>query len=154
MRADDPRLVAAHERLTARVQAYDERLTTVLKNHLACEQSLDELLKAASRRWRGRTFKGKIDVAKTLLLPELEEQVWTVLEAGNKLRNAVAHGHKEGAIASCITELRKAYLACSSPEQQTGIKEMTDIQVIMSAFNHCGSFIVVAAEQLTQPKKH
>ena len=39
----------------------------------------------------------------------INEELWAVLEAGNDLRNAIAHGHKEGAIAARTTDLRKAY---------------------------------------------
>lgn len=146
MKADDPRLIEGSKRLTERVAKYDERIINVLKNHLAAEQSLNDLLAAASRRWKGRRFAGKVDVAKGLFLPELREEMWAVLEAGNDLRNAVAHGHKEGAVAARMTDLRKAYLAAVSPEQRKGIEEMTDTQMVMSAFNYCGSYLVVATE--------
>jgi hypothetical protein len=146
MKADDPRLVESSKRLSERIARYDERIVTVLKSHLATEQSLNDLLAAASRRWKRRTFAGKIDVAKGLFLPELGEELWAVLKAGNDLRNAVAHGHKEGTVAARMTDLRKAFLACASPEQRKGIEEMTDTQMVMSAFNYCGSYLVVAAE--------
>ena len=71
MKADDPRLVEGAKRLTDRIAKYDERIVTVLKSHLATEQSLNDLLAAASRRWKKRRFAGKIDVAKGLFLPEL-----------------------------------------------------------------------------------
>jgi hypothetical protein len=146
MRADDPRLIESKKRLFERVAKYDERMITVLKNHLAAEQSLNDLLKAASRRWKGRSFAGKIDVAKGLFLPELSEDLWAVLKVGNDLRNAVAHGDKEGTVAARMTDLRKAFLASVTPEQRKGVEEMTDMQMVMSAFNHCGSHLMVAAE--------
>jgi hypothetical protein len=100
-----PRLVEGRKLLAERIAKYDERILTVLKNHLATEQSLNDLLAAASRRWRRRTFAGKIDVAKELFLPELSEELWDVLKAANDLRNAVAHGHKEGTVAARMADL-------------------------------------------------
>jgi hypothetical protein len=153
MEIDDPRLVQAHKDMTARIERYDDRVVTVLKNQLGVEQSLDDLLKTASRRWKNRTFAGKIDVAQKLFLAELDEHTWAVLKAGNNLRNAVAHGHKEGTIAARMTDLRKAYLAAVSPEQRKGIEEMTDTQMVGSAFNQCGSHLVVAADRLAEKNK-
>lgn len=94
MKADDPRLIESRKLLAERIAKYDERIVTVLKNHLATEQSLNDLLAAASRRWKRRSFASKIDVAKKLFLPDLSEELWDTLKAGNDLRNAVAHGHK------------------------------------------------------------
>jgi len=153
MDIDDPRLVQAHKDMTARIERYDERIVTVLKSHLGVEQCLDDLLKTASRRWRGRTFAGKIDVAQKLFLPELDEHIWSVLKAGNNLRNAVAHGDKEGTITARMTDLRKAYVAAVSPEQREGVEEMTDTQMVGSAFNHCGSHLVVATDRRAEKKQ-
>ena len=63
MKTDDPRLAKAHQKMLARVESYNERMLTVLKGHLAFEDFLNGLLKAARRRLRGRTFNGKVDVA-------------------------------------------------------------------------------------------
>lgn len=153
MKADDPRLVESRKVLTERIAKYDERIVTVLKNHLAAERSLNDLLAAASRRWKRRTFAGKIDKASGLFLPELSEELWDVLKAGNDLRNAVAHGHKEGTVAARMTDLRKAFLASVSPEQRRGIEEMTDAQIISTAFNQTGSHIVVATMKLEEENK-
>jgi hypothetical protein len=90
MDIDDPRLAEAHKIMTERVKRYDERIVTVLKGHLSAEQSLDDLLKAASRRWKRRPFAGKIDIAQKLFLPELDGLMWAVLKAGNELRNGRA----------------------------------------------------------------
>jgi hypothetical protein len=76
VKVDDPRLVEGLKRLTERLEKYDERIVTVLKTHLGVEQSLNDLLAAASKRWKRRTFAGKIDVAQKLSLPELEPHVW------------------------------------------------------------------------------
>jgi hypothetical protein len=153
MEIDDPRLEQAHKEMTARVEKYDERMLTVLKNHLGCEQSLNDLLAAASRRWKRRTFAGKIDIAKKLFLREIEPHVWTVLEAGNDLRNAIAHGDKGGTIAANMTALRKAYLNSLTPEQAKGSENLSDTQVVVLAFTMVGSYLVVAADRLSKERK-
>jgi hypothetical protein len=51
MKAGDPRLEQAHKELTERIQKYEERIVTVLEGHLAAEQALNDLLRAARRRW-------------------------------------------------------------------------------------------------------
>jgi hypothetical protein len=52
-----------------------------------------------------------------------------------------------------MTDLRKAYVAAVSPEQRKGVEEMTDTQMVGSAFNHCGSHLVVAADRLAEKDK-
>jgi hypothetical protein len=153
MEIDDPRLVQAREKMSERIEKYNERMLTVIKNHLAVEQSLNDLLAAASRRWKRRTFRGKVDVAKSLLLQELHDHVWPVLEAGNDLRNAVAHGDKYGKVEERLVDFRKAYLSVLSPQQRKGVEEMNEVQLVTSAFCHCGSFLVVAADRLADEKK-
>src|SRR5437868_4103078 len=109
VKIDDPRLEKAHAEMTERVRKYDERMLTVMKNHLGVEQFLNELLSAASRRWKGRMCGGKIDIARGELdLPEIEPAIWKVLEAGNTLRNKIAHGADESVIAAKMTAVRKA----------------------------------------------
>ena len=147
MKADDPRLEQAHKELTERIRKHEERIVTVLKGHLAAEQALNDLLRAARRRWK-RPFAGKIDVAQKLFLPDLTTEMWDVLKAGNNLRNAVAHGHKEGTITQRISDVRRALLAWASPEQRPGIEQMTEPQLISTAFFQCASFIVVATLKL------
>ncbi|PZA13317.1 hypothetical protein DNX69_02800 [Rhodopseudomonas palustris] len=148
MATNDTRLEEAHKHLKERIEKYDDRILAVLKGHLSAEQSLNELLRAAKRRWRRRTFAGKIDVAKQLCLPDLSEQLWTILENGNDLRNAVAHGHQEGTINQRMAHLKKALLAWSSPEQKPGVETMTDTQMVSTAFYSTGSFLIVAAMRL------
>lgn len=148
MDIDDPRLEEARKNLNERIQNYDERIVAVLKGHLSAEQNLNELLRAAKRRWRGRTCAGKIDVAEKLFLPDLPKELWDVLKKGNDLRNAVAHGHKEGTITQRIADLKKSLLAWSSPEQRPGVEAMTDTQMVSTAFHSTGSFLIVAALKL------
>jgi hypothetical protein len=59
VKIDDPRLQKAHEEMVERIRRYDERMLTVIKNHLGCEQFLNELLSTASRRWKRRPCSGK-----------------------------------------------------------------------------------------------
>jgi hypothetical protein len=73
VKIDESRLEKAREEMFERVRRYDERMLTVIKNHLGCEQVLNDLLSAASRRWKRRTCSGKIAIAKDeLKLPEIE----------------------------------------------------------------------------------
>jgi hypothetical protein len=153
MDINDPRLEEAHKNMVERVERYDERIVTVLKCHLSTEQALDDLLRAASRRWKRRTFAGKIDLAQKLFLPELDEPMWAVLKAGNDLRNAVAHGHKEGTLTQRMADLRRALLTWVSPEQEPGVEGMTDPQMVSTAFFQCASFIVVATDRLAEKNK-
>ncbi|QQN63666.1 hypothetical protein JIR23_29850 [Bradyrhizobium diazoefficiens] len=147
MKADDPRLEQAHKDLLERNRKYEEQIVGVLKGHLAAEQALNDLLRAARRKWK-RPFAGKIDVAQKLFLPDLTTEMWDVIKAGNDLRNAVAHGHKTGTITQRIANLRRAMLTWASPGQRPGIEQMTEPQLISTAFYQCASFIVVATLKL------
>jgi hypothetical protein len=153
VKTDDPRLEKAREQMFERIKKYDEMMLTVLKNHLGCEQFLNGLLSASSRRWKGRMCAGKIDIAKTLKLPEIEPLIWKVLEAGNKLRNQIAHSPDEGKIATKMAAFRKAYLASLTPEQAKGCENLDDVQIIVLAFGVCGSYLVVAADQVKEGRK-
>jgi hypothetical protein len=152
MKANDPRLEQAHQEMTERIQKYDDRIIAVLKGHLAADQALNDLLRVAHRRWK-RSFAGKIDVAQKLFLPGLTTEMWDVLKASNDLRNAVAHGHKEGTVTKRIADVRRALLAWASPPQRPGIEGMTDPQLISTAFFQCASLIVVATMKLGEEKK-
>lgn len=147
MKSDDPRLEKAHKEMIARVEKYNERMLTVIKNHLACEDFLNELLAAAGRKWKGKKFSGKFDIAKKEIEPaEVEPVIWDLLDAGNQLRNAVAHGHEESKIAARIAKLREAYLPALTPFQRQYAEGLTETQMIVSAFGLCGAFIVAATD--------
>ncbi len=152
MKTDDPKLEKAREQLFERIKKYDEMMLTVFKNHLGCEQFLNELLSASSRRWKGRTCGGKIDIAKTLNLPEIEPSIWKALEAGNKLRNQIAHSPDEGKIAAKMASFREAYVAALTPEQARGCENLNDIQIVVLAFGLCGSYLVAAAGRVKEEK--
>ena len=141
----------AHEDMIERVARYDERLLTVIKMHLSCEDALNQLLAVAGRPWKNKRFAGKLYIAQEQIKPtELDKPLWAVAEAGNKLRNAVAHGHNETIITAKMSDLRAALIAANTPEQRPYIEEMTDPQMVMSAFSHCGSHMIVAAARIEQ----
>jgi hypothetical protein len=117
MEFDDPGLEKAHKEMTARVGRYNDRIVEVLKGHLSVEQSLIDVLRTARRKWK-RPFAGKIDIAVKLFCPDLTVELWDVVKAGNNLRNAVAHGHKEGTVTQRKADLRGALLAWASPTQR------------------------------------
>jgi hypothetical protein len=143
----------AHKDMIERVARYDERLLTVIKNHLSCEEALNQLLGAASRSWKKKKFSGKLDVGRDQIKPnEMTAHLWEVVKVGNLLRNAVAHGHPESVIAARMVELRTAYLGAVSPQQRPGIEAMTEVQMVGSAFNHCGSHIIVAADRIERER--
>jgi hypothetical protein len=153
VRGDDPRLEKAHAEMVERVRKFDERMLTVLKSHLGCEQFLNELLAASSKPWKGKMCGGKIDIAKGLKLPEMTEPIWKVLETGNRLRNAIAHGKPESVIADRMAKFRKAYLAALSPEQAKGSADLDDIRLVILAFGFVGAFLVVSAERVREGKQ-
>jgi hypothetical protein len=153
MKADDPRLIRAHKEMTERIEKYEERVVTVLKAHLGAEQILNDLLKAASKRWKKRTFAGKIDIGEKLLIDELHPHVWKILRAGNDLRNAVAHGHKEGVIAAKMVQLRNAYRDSLIPERKGDADKLTETQLVVVTFSMASSFLVVATDRLAQKKR-
>jgi hypothetical protein len=152
MKADDPRLEQARKEMTERVERYNDRIVEVLKGHLSVEQSLNDLLRTARRKWK-RPFAGKIDVAEKLYCPDLTVELWDRVKAGNNLRNAVAHGHKEGTITQRMADLRRALLDWVSPAQRPGVEAMTDTQMVGTAFNQTGSHIVVATIKLEEENK-
>lgn len=138
----------AHDDMTERVNKYRERIVEVSVAHITAEQALNYLLTVAKRRKRGRTFSGKWWKAKGLFVKEMTEELWQVLKIGNDLRNAIAHGDKQGLIEAKVVELRKAYIDANTPQQKKYILEMTETQMISSAFGHCSSHITVAADRI------
>jgi maltooligosyltrehalose synthase len=147
MKTDDPRLEQAHKEMTARVERYNERMLTVIKNHLACEDCLNQLLASAGRKWKGKKFSGKFDIAKKEIKPsEVEPVIWDLIDAGNQLRNAVAHGHAESKIAAKMAKLREAYLAALTPFQRQHAQDLTETQLVVNGFGLGGAFIIAAAE--------
>lgn len=144
---------AAHLKMAERIEQYQERVLEVLRGHLGAEQALNELLKAGGRRRRGKTFAGKIEKAKGIFAKEITEELWDLLKIGNDLRNALAHGHKQGTVENKMVELRKAFIAASSPEQKKYIEAMNERQMITMAFSHCASNMIAAADRIERESK-
>jgi hypothetical protein len=44
----------------------------------------------------------------SIVLPEIEPSIWAVFEAGNRLRNQIAHSPDDGKIAAKMATLRKS----------------------------------------------
>lgn len=128
-------------------------MLTVIKNHLGCEELLDGLLSTAWRRWRNGQFAGKLAVAKEINPPEIDPSVWSLLDAGNKLRNAIAHGHIESKIAARMVDFRKAYLATLTPSQAKQAESLDDTQMVILAFGDCGGYLAVATNKVKDSKK-
>jgi hypothetical protein len=146
VKSDDPRLVESHKRLTERIAKLDEIVLTVLKNHIAVEQFMGEFLEAHGKKSNDLTFADKIKACKARNAPEIEKPLWDLLKECNRVRNTIAHKMDEKEIKAQMDVVRGAYYAAVSKEQAEAAKTMTDPQMAMSALMHCGSYIVVAAE--------
>lgn len=146
MESDDPRLTESHRRLTERIAKLDDMILTVLKNHIAVEQSMGEFLEAHGKKSDDLTFADKIKACKARNAPEIEKPIWDLLKEINRLRNIIAHKMDEKKIKAQMDVVRAAYYAAVSKEQAEAATTMTDPQMAMSALMYCGSYIVVAAE--------
>jgi hypothetical protein len=153
VKSDDPRLIESHKRLTERIAKLDDMILTVLKNHIAVEQFMGELLEAHGKKSDDLTFADKIKACKARNAPEIEKPIWDLLKEANKLRNTIAHKMDEKEIKAQMDVVRAAYYAALSKEQADAAKTMTDPQIAMSALIPCGSYIVVAAENKKDAEK-
>ena len=52
-----------------------------------------------------------------------------------------------------MVELRKAFIAASSPEQKKYIEAMNERQMITMAFSHCASNMIAAADRIERESK-
>jgi hypothetical protein len=153
MKIDDARLEESLKRLTERVKNLDDTILTVLKNHIAVEQSMGEFLEAHGKKSDGLTFADKIKACKARNALELEKPIWDLLKEANRLRNTIAHKMDEKKIKAQMDVVRAAYCAAVSKEQAETAKTMTDPQMAMSALMHPGSYIVVATENKKDANK-
>ncbi|MEH2489409.1 hypothetical protein [Bradyrhizobium sp. AZCC 2230] len=144
MDTNDPRLVESNKNLTERIKKLDDFIVTVLKYHVSVEQSLAELIEAHGQK-AADTFYEKIVQCEGLKPPEVDTATWEVLKKANRLRNAVAHKIDGPEVNDAMVELRAAYAALSAQSAKDE-KAMTNVQLAMSAFTHCGSCIIVATE--------
>jgi hypothetical protein len=144
MDINDPRLVESQKNLTERIKKLDDFIVTVLKYHVSVEQSMTELIEAYGKK-AGDTFYDKIVQCEALAPSEADATTWEVLKKANRLRNAVAHKIDGPEVKDAMTELRTAYAALSEQSAKDE-KKMTDLQLALSAFIHCGSCIIVATD--------
>lgn len=144
MDINDPRLVESHKNLTERIKKLDDFIVTVLKYHVSVEQSMTELIEAHGKQ-AGDTFYDKIVQCEEIAPPEGDTETWEILKKTNRLRNAVAHKIDGPEVKAAIAKLRAAYAALSEQAAKDE-KKMTDVQLALSAFTHCGSCIIVATE--------
>jgi hypothetical protein len=91
-------------------------MVTVLKNHLAVEQFMNEFLQISGKKAKG-SFADKAQHCQSLKPAEIEPPVWNVLTAANQLRNKIAHTLDQAEIKVKMDELRAAYLAALTEEQ-------------------------------------
>jgi len=148
MKLDDPRLQQAHKEMAERVKKLDDLIVTTLKYHVSVESSMVELIEAHGKK-ADDTFAAKIAQCQDINPPGIEAATWNLLKEANRLRNAIAHkiGGKE--VQEAMKNTRKAYAALSAQSAKDE-QAMTDVQLALSAFTHCGSFIVVATESKRQ----
>jgi len=153
MKADDPRLEANRKKLFERVQKTNDLILAVLKNHLAVEQFMSEFLDASDKKDDELSFDEKRKLCKELNPTEIDPRIWELLEAINRLRNKIAHTFDQAAIQEKMDKLRATYLAALTPTQAKAEAELPDARIAASACEHCGGYLVVAAEATKERKK-
>jgi hypothetical protein len=141
----DPRLEKSRQEAIERVNRVNEFLLTVLKNHLVAEQFIDEFLIASGKRAKG-SFADKAQHCQNLKPPEVDPPVWKMLSHANQLRNKIAHTLDEAEIKLKMDELRAAYLATLSPEQQKAAENLDDAKIAAGAFELFGAYLVAATK--------
>ena len=148
MDLNDPRLQQAHKEMAERVKKLDDLIVTTLKYHVSVESSMVELIEAYGKKAED-TFAAKIVQCEGIKPPEIEAPTWHLLKKANRLRNAIAHKIDGHEVQQVMQNTRKAYAALSAQSAKDE-QAMTDVQLALSAFTHCGSFIVVATENKKQ----
>ena len=148
MKADDPRLEESLKRLTERIRKLDDTILTVLKNHVAVEQSMGAFLEAHGKKSDNLTFADKIKACKARNAPEIEKPIWDLLKECNRLRNTIAHKLDEMATKAQMDVVRAAYIAAVTEFQARFIKDLDDVRMAMGALQLWGSYIVVANEAI------
>jgi hypothetical protein len=146
MKTDDPRLEESRKRLTERVQRINDLILTVLKNHLMLEQFINEFLAAYGKKTKGKGFDAKAKLCERQKPPEIEAPIWRLITAVNYLRNKIAHTIDQNEIQSKVNDVRAAYVAALTPEQQKHAKDLDDVRTTSGAFELCGAYIVGATE--------
>src|SRR4051812_38745402 len=103
-----------------------------------------ELIEACGKK-PDDTFALKIAQCEDIAPPEIDAATWELLKKANRLRNAIAHKTDGPEVEEAMGNARKAYAALSAQSAKDE-KAMTNVQLSLSAFTHCGSFIMVATE--------
>jgi hypothetical protein len=153
VKADDPRLEESRKKALERVQKVNDIILAVLKNHLVVEQFMNDFLGVSGRKHRRLTFDEKSKRCKGLNPAEIGPPIWKVLDAGNALRNKIAHTLDQSQIQSKMDELRAAFLAALTPEQAEGMKELDDARIAGEAFQLCGAYLVAATDAVRSRKQ-
>lgn len=134
----------AHKDMIERVKNLNEFVVTVLKYHVFVEQRMVDLLEAYGKEAEN-TFAQKIKQCELLHAPDIDAATFEVLRKANRLRNAVAHKIEGDQVKTAMTEARTAYAALSDQAAEDE-KKMTDLQLALSCFTHCGTFIMIATD--------
>jgi len=134
----------AHKDMIERVNNLNEFIVTVLKYHVFVEQRMVDLIEAYGEEAEN-TFAQKIKQCELLQAPEIDAATFAVLRKANRLRNAVAHNVESDEVKAAMEEARAAYAALSD-QAADDEKHMTDLQLSLSCFTHCGTLIMVATD--------
>jgi hypothetical protein len=153
VKTDDPRLEESRTKLLDRVQKINDLILTVLKNHLAVEQFMNDFLDTSDKKPNRLTFAKKVKLCKRLKPAEIEPPIWDVLDAANELRNKIAHTLDQSQIQPTMDKLRAAYLTALTPLQTDQAKNLDDVRLAASAFELCGAYIVGATVAAQAAKK-
>jgi hypothetical protein len=144
VKTDDPRLDL--KKLFERIQKINDLMLTVLKSHLILEQFINEFLDASGGKYDELTFAEKAKLCETLNPAEIDQPIWIVVTAANKLRNKIAHTLDQTQIQSKMDELRTAYLAALTPAQVKEAEKLDNVRTAHSACALCGAYLVVATQ--------
>jgi hypothetical protein len=144
MKGDDPRLEEAHKTALESAKKIADIKLTVINYHLVVEQFMNDFLKASGKKHKGLEFWEKAELCMALNPPEIDPQIWKVLEAANQLRNKIAHTLDQKKIQAKIDVLRVAYITSLTPTQAEAAEKLDDVQVVGAALQHCGAYLVAA----------
>jgi hypothetical protein len=98
------------------------------------------------RRRRARISTPRAKLCERQKPPEIEGPIWKLITAVNYLRNKIAHALDQDEIQSKVDDVRAAYLAALTPEQEKHAKDLDDIRITAGAFELCGAYIVGATD--------
>jgi hypothetical protein len=146
--ASDGRLILrleSRKKALERVQKVNDMILAVLKNHIVVEQFMNDFLEVSGRKHRRLTFDKKSKRCQAQKPAEINPPIWKVLEAGNDLRNKIAHTLDQSEIQPKMDALRAAFLAALTPERAKEMKDLDDVRIAGEAFQLCDAYLVAAA---------